>query len=63
MSPTSPREALIPASNGPRLPTRLSAQSLLRGQLYIPYTGYHGTDRQWTIYYSYTLSTACPIIR
>lgn len=39
MSPTNPREPLIPASNGQRLPTRLSAQSLLRGALYIPYTG------------------------
>eukprot|EP00971_Amphidinium_carterae_P335313 6471111-Amphidinium_carterae.1 len=39
MSPTSPSEPLIPVSNGHRLPTRLSAQSLLRGDLYIPYTG------------------------
>eukprot|EP00971_Amphidinium_carterae_P340381 6478700-Amphidinium_carterae.1 len=39
VSPASSRSSLLPPSGSPRLPTRLSAQSLLRGQLFVPHTG------------------------
>eukprot|EP00971_Amphidinium_carterae_P246184 4889479-Amphidinium_carterae.1 len=39
VSPASSRSSLLPPSSSPRLPARLSAQSLLRGQLFVPKTG------------------------
>eukprot|EP00971_Amphidinium_carterae_P044626 877696-Amphidinium_carterae.3 len=39
VSPASSRSSLLPPSGSPRLPTRITAQALLRGQLFVPYTG------------------------